>query len=261
MNDVTENDFVEFFGFTREELLKHRNVDGLETRREAFHKYVAGDPTLNSLFDYYNSLEFAAVGFDGIVPNYFRITETRQWGEGNYLIQTIKSYISTCPGVTILDHGCGMGQFAVFAASLGAKVTLADLPTRGFRFLQYLCKKYRPEISFVSLDGTNSQDLGGPYEFIISNEVLEHTLDPPSTLKQLTKHMTNGGLIYLSTFFNDLNGLDPSHLYFNNIYQDGNLWLKKVTEVGLIPCGYDPRGVLKLFRKGSTKDGETDSTD
>jgi len=246
-NDVTEQDYVDFFGKTRAEVLDIAGKDVVDStaRREAFNRQVK-EITYAELVKHYGSWEYLSViHARAICPEYFRMVEG--WGDmDSYDIQTIKQACGK--GVRVFDYGCGPAQLGIFAASCGADVTLMDVDTRGFTFLSHLCAKYRPHIECRILR-TDYDDLGDPYDFLICRDVFEHLLDPAGVLRNIAKHMKVGGKALLGVFFDDMNGHDPAHLKRNNVYGDyKGKWLPELEAAGFVEEGYDYTPTPRLFR-------------
>jgi SAM-dependent methyltransferase len=252
VSDVTLEDYELFCGKTRDEIIGNPDWAGKEVdvRRTTWNKIMPRDQdelTFEQLTDYYDSPAVFAVRYARIISGgFFGQVERMLEADKQYALEKLRQVCR--PGMSVLDYGCGTGKWGIYADSLGAEATLADIGTTGFRFISFLCKKYRPSIKLVEL-GENPAWLGNQFDFIICREVLEHVLDPIATLKYIIAHMKMGGEIYLSTFFNDMNGHDPSHLLRNNAHQDPEKWYGTVFSLGLSPSGYDDVGILKVFTK------------
>ena len=128
-------------------------------------------------------------------------------------------------------------------------MTLADLPHNAFKFLKFLCDKYKLGIKFQACT-TDYSDLKGEYDYIICSDVLEHTDEPEEALKALMKLLKDDGWFFLATFFDDCQGTDPSHLR-KNVVRYGNYqnWLGKVLQLGLVLVESDKHGIEKGYKK------------
>ena len=88
------------------------------------------------------------------------------------------------------------------------------------------------------------------YDYIISSEVLEHVWEPEEVLVHMIDHLKDDGVMYLSTFFDDMRGQDPTHLVQNTKrYNSPDTWLAIVKNKGLVPTIFDMNGVPKGFKK------------
>lgn len=200
--------------------------------------------TLHSL---YHNKQYVSVLFwhNKICDNYFTaLSEMPPQKHCAWSIAT-KKYPNP-NGIKIVDYGCGDGHLGIKLALMGYCVTLMDMPHSFFRFLKYLIEKYRiPNISFIDIT-VKEDDIVGEVDYIICSEVLEHLYDPVETLKNLCKHLEVGGWMYLSHFFDDLGGRDPSHLKRNNKYRDFDHFTQSL---GLVPLVKNQDGCWKGFQK------------
>jgi len=96
------------------------------------------------------------------------------------------------------------------------------------------------------------EPIKGVYDYVICSEVLEHVWEPEAVLKHIVEHIVPGGYLYLSTFFNDMNGHDPFHLVRNTErYEKMNTeeYISWVEKVGMKLEERDKNGVPKIFKK------------
>lgn len=165
---------------------------------------------------------------------------------------------STGEGLRIFEHGFGAARqvLGFMGRYPQAQYTLCDLHGAFRDFLAEMIKKYVRgigDISFHWVDETNGLLDICPldyYHYINSSEIMEHCPDPVATVGMLGRMLKPNGVLHMSTFFNDCDGNDVTHLLRNNKYQDFNLWLAEgVHPAGLRVYGKDPRGVEKLFEK------------
>ena len=97
----------------------------------------------------------------------------------------------------------------------GHTVTLMDINHQFFKFLKHvLPRNFGDKIQFKDVEDKLQLE-ENKYDYIICSEVLEHCNDVPKVLKALVLGLKEGGFMYLSTFFNDSFGSDPSHLKSN----------------------------------------------
>jgi len=156
----------------------------------------------------------------------------------------------------MLEHGFGSMRQVLAFMSWYPKATyyLSDLPGKFRMFLAEMTRKYLPHIDinfdWVASDGLPVSYTVEMFHYINSGEVLEHCPHPCDILWAVGHRLKLNGVLHMSTFFNDCDGEDVSHLLRNNKYQDFDLWLKEgVYPAGLREYGKDPRGVVKLFEK------------
>ena len=99
-------------------------------------------------------------------------------------------------GATVLDVGCGLGQFSERLQARGATVTATDI---GARLLDLTrervgCETIRADaLDLSGVFGENRFDL------VVSSECIEHTPDPREAIRQMAKVLKPGGWLSLST--------------------------------------------------------------
>ncbi len=111
---------------------------------------------------------------------------------------------------TICDLGCGTGYLAARLGALGFRVTGVDASDR---LLEVARKNYESEkVSFVhAVFGDDSLDalaLGGPFDLVISSDVIEHLFVPTSLTETAFQVLKPGGRLILGT---------PYHGYLKNV--------------------------------------------
>ena len=253
--DVCEQDYLDFFGMTFGEVYathEHSPETWQESMRDVFNSHVTDTRSWEQIFNFYNSMEntswtfLPGIGnFEAIDKEYPRILALDD-PPCPYHVEVINQWAKT-PGKTMLDYGCGCAASSIWVASQGLDVTLADLPIKGFKFLEYITNKYRPGIKFLDIT-SDYLDLGGPYDFIYCSEVLEHVIEPFEVLKNLVKHLKHNGEMYLTTFFYDCEGVAPQHLKHNvEAYGVAEVAGENIAACGLALIGVD-RNSPKIFR-------------
>lgn len=256
--DVKLSDFTEFFGETKEELIKGM-IDRVDDSVKRY-LYQKIDPKCDiDARKMYQQIEYSAMFFGQIGDNYFSSYE-RQAKEIEDKIKKcdIKDDIYMRYGTPlkyvnrdekILDYGCGQALYPLILYFMGYHdITLVDVPNHHFKFLEFLCKKYGLDIKFVPLEGelANINEL---YDYIICTDVLEHCWDPIKVLRFLVSKVKTGKLMYISDFYDDSQGVDPSHLKHNFRYQDVQLKFRDYTSLGIQPFSYDQHNSLKVWKK------------
>ena len=249
-----KEDIEEFMGIPYEEVVIQvvNAKDNAEYRRKLWEGMFPKEVTKENIWDYYRSDQYAAFLF------WQAVQKQNEPGMpqvlANILISTDRGYVSNrklfFPERRILDYGCGNGMLAFGLKHMGFNdITLADIPHRYNKFLKFISDKYGLGFRFIPVETWNEYPLDQKYDVIICNEVLEHVWEPEITLLHLTEHLEQFGYLYLSTFFNDMNGHDPSHLVKNNVYQDVDKWFGIVEGMGLKKAFHDENGVWKIWQK------------
>lgn len=281
--DICEQDWLDHFGMTQEEYAEpirvfHESVtpfhDGQPSRNDVIRQ-VFLDHTNNlqdqdratSFYagDYYQRLlayEFTAKTLEQLSKNGRTIGNDQDpFAEAMWTgLQDARQRFSasfTGEGLRILEHGFGNAQqvLGFMGRYPRAQYTLCDLHGRFRDFLAKMIHKYVrgvKEVSFLWVGDSGYPELVAEnyYHYINSSEIMEHCPDPCATVAILGEMLKQNGVLHMSTFFNDCDGNDVSHLLRNNKYQDYDLWLAEgVHPAGLSVYGQDPRGVDKLFEK------------
>ena len=236
-------DIEEFMGVPYDEVVKHvvNAKDNAEYRKKLWEEKVPGEVTREHIWQYYMSDQYAAYLF------WHAVQKQNEPVMPQILANVLDMYF-TQP--RILDFGCGNGMIALGLKNMKFDdITLADIPHRYNRFLKFISDKYNLGFKFIPVETWNEYPLDQKYDVIICNEVLEHVREPEVTLLHLTEHLEQFGYMYLSTFFNDMNGHDPSHLVKNKVYQDIDKWSGIVEGTGLKKAFQDENGVWKIWQK------------
>ncbi len=124
-----------------------------------------------------------------------------------YLLPVILDFLKDLPpGATVLDVGCGNGTLTAKLAKRGWHVYGTDFSPTGIEYAQ----KTFPEITFFLADAQKSGSLQdyGPFDAVLSAEVIEHVYDPRGLARTLFDQVKPGGQAILST---------PYHGYLKNV--------------------------------------------
>jgi len=246
--DVNDDDFIEFFNKSRLDILKplHEIKDENILKRLLFKdaKYMPA----SQIMDIYRDSDYHLMHLNTINFGYFKYLKNLAI-ESNFIFELCIKKFPNPKNIQVLDYGCGSGIYGLKLALAGYDVTLADLPSKTFKFIQFICKKHNLKVKFQELSGDNYA-LFGKFDYIICTDVLEHVDEPEELLRILIEHMDDNGWIFIATFFDDMQGQDPSHLLKNTMrYNDYQRWLGKVIQMGLVPLENDPRGCERGFKK------------
>ncbi len=114
------------------------------------------------------------------------------------------------PGAgTLLDAGCGTGNFLTAAWNAGYSVTGVELDPEAARFAAHLCGHAR--VHALSLERFVERNPQERFDVVTFFEVLEHQADPSSFLRAALSALRPGGYIALSVPNRErwLTGIDP----------------------------------------------------
>lgn len=239
-------DFLEFFGEEREAILKDVLAvnDENEIKSELF---PICDISHQKLYDIYKNEKYYILQSRQVSDNWFQAIQAM--GE-NIIFKSAKDFVKKSIKQTkVLDYGCGHGTYGLHMALCGYDVTLADIPHKHFLFLKFLCKKYNIPVKFYDIPCSNSLAFDEKYDFIINSEVMEHCDDPAIVLRSLVDAMNDKSVMYMSVFFDNAGGRDPSHL-LKNMKRFNLSWTQFVKETGLLEVIFrDSNNVEKVYRK------------
>jgi len=264
LDGMTYTDYVEPVGLAYAQGAKDRN----DILRPEFHRIMEkhGGITQDALDEFYGDDfgMFARViayesGGENCVRNAFNAAGTASVEEGIGMAATLAYNAFSSGKRYVFEHGCGMYRDALtvqrFMHNKARVVTYDyDIPFRRL-FLDALWQLH-PELWVTShfIRPNSLRDyvdkLDHPiYHLVVSNEVLEHVLDPAAEVALLIRMLKPGGFLMMSTFFNSCEGKDPQHLEAHVPYQDSELWFRTVEAFGVERYAQDPRGVYKVWRK------------
>lgn len=114
----------------------------------------------------------------------------------------LKMVLSQIPaGASLLDAGCGVGEFSTFLSSLGYQVTGVDISTTAIQRAQGSC----PQGYFV----VASLQMGVPFRddtfaAVWCSEVLEHIFDVHTALVELNRVLRTSGLLIMTVPYHGL---------------------------------------------------------
>jgi len=114
--------------------------------------------------------------------------------------------------------------------------------------MEFICKKRGIKVNFVPIIGETA-DLPEQYDYVIASEFLEHCWNPLTVLRYLVSKTKKYGLVYISDFYDDCKGEDPSHLKHNNIYQDIAFKFHNYEACGIEPYQSDLNNIIKIWKK------------
>ena len=96
---------------------------------------------------------------------------------------------------SVLDLGCGTGYAAQYVMSSGPKEIVGVDPSPAS--IRY-AKEHYPAHTFVCMDASEL-DLHRKFDIVMAFEVIEHVRDPVRFLSTAVKHLSDSGVLALST--------------------------------------------------------------
>ena len=99
-------------------------------------------------------------------------------------------------GENILDLGCHVGAYSHYLAQKGHKVVAADVDEDVLRIAR---RKYsHPDLQFVRTDGDKLDFEDNFFDSVLLLEVLEHSQNPRSLVREIYRVLEPGGFLILS---------------------------------------------------------------
>ena len=134
-------------------------------------------------------------------PPQFGWTDTEPHNHHRMLLRAVLPMLPR-PPATLLDFGCGNGWLSEQYRLAGYTVTGADRSDDGLK----LAAKAFPLVTFRRIEV--GADLGGPFDCIVSTEVIEHLYSPATMLARCFDALRPGGVMVIST---------PYHGWLKNV--------------------------------------------
>ena len=105
--------------------------------------------------------------------------------------------LSSLKGKTILDMGCGNGQYAVFFAMLGARVHAFDLSPVGVEIGERTAREngVSDRCSFSVQNASKMDYPSDTFDIVVMHEVLHHAIKYPGVREETLRVMKKGGIL------------------------------------------------------------------
>jgi 2-polyprenyl-3-methyl-5-hydroxy-6-metoxy-1,4-benzoquinol methylase len=100
------------------------------------------------------------------------------------------------PGLSVLDVGCGLGDFSVRLSELGARVVACDIGRNLVRRTRQLAGCDGVVADALALGATFDAE---SFDLVVSSECIEHTPSPARAIEEMAAVLKPGGYISLST--------------------------------------------------------------
>lgn len=116
------------------------------------------------------------------------------------ILHTSKSRYNTIlkhipPKVLVLDYGCGWGIFSKMLADKGCNVKGIDMDNNSIDIAKDIIK----EKDFLKFENVPISEIHDEtYDYVISNQVIEHTNNPGNYLMECNRVLKNDGFLVIS---------------------------------------------------------------
>jgi len=98
---------------------------------------------------------------------------------------------------TVLDYGAGIGDLTLELARRGHDVTYVDVPGETQGFARWRSERDELSITFAR----TLEEATGPFDTIISLDVLEHLREPEPVIDALVERLAPGGTFVVTAYF------------------------------------------------------------
>ena len=112
--------------------------------------------------------------------------------------QAIAARVPLTKMQSVLDFGCGTGLVTLELGPRVGSITGADTSPIMLKTLAGKAKTLGIPVKTLELDSTGSDDLGGPYDLIVSSMTLHHVADVPALFRQFARHLRPAGQVALA---------------------------------------------------------------
>ncbi|OGD63265.1 hypothetical protein A2160_02035 [Candidatus Beckwithbacteria bacterium RBG_13_42_9] len=207
---IVFTDYLEYSGKSGREVKKTLD-SSLSLANQTWHQLVP-QKTLQNLGNFYASANYLyALLLPFYYPHRFNKIKT---------CLNFVNFVKTHPGNKVLEFGGGTGQLCLLLHfNTGKSVTYLDLPGKIMDFAAWRFQKYGAKIKIIKAQAKTQAIPNGPYDFIVSDAVLEHVPDLKLTLTRIVKALTYPGWCYL-IFDPDVSSQRPMHINkFTDFYK------------------------------------------
>jgi len=187
------NEIKEYFSLTNIDILKIFFSNSLPNSKrfkrkldQFFHNYLKTDKKLKKAYG--NASLFYALRLTLAYERYSLIIIYLDLIKANKPLNKLK----------VLDYGCGISDYGLFLASLGAKVTVVDLDNQLLYFAIWRYKKRNLPVKVIKVRNHSHYPVlkKSGFDLIIVSEVFEHVRDPMKLLQNIAKAIKPKGLLF-----------------------------------------------------------------
>ena len=190
---LISNSLLDNLKYENEKLIyKNEEINIIESQIPDFINSKLEDLT-NEMASFYDQIKF---------PNYDDFEDYSSLykkGVTNSFTRRIDEEINY--GVNILELGCGTGQLSLFLARGNRKIYGVDISNSSLKMGEEFRKKSQLEnVFFMRMDLFDLKFKENYFDYIISNGVLHHTINPEEGFKSLVKVLKPGGIIIIGLY-------------------------------------------------------------
>jgi ubiquinone/menaquinone biosynthesis C-methylase UbiE len=172
---------------------------------------------------------------------YVEVSGPQGYVAGRRIAREISS-LTSLKGKTVLDVGCNVGGGIVVLSELGAECVGIDLNKDDLSICRQRLNMHKLNADILCADGYQMPFNKEQFDVVICTEVLEHVKDRKTMIREMSRVLKKGGLLYLSF---------PNLLSLRNLFSDPHYKLFGVTFMPLSLAAWYTRK-----RRGSNYDVE-----
>ncbi len=122
----------------------------------------------------------------------------------SHLKRKIEEKFSKISGVKILDIGCGGGLVAEPLAKAGADLVAIDASEKNIAVAKIHAEKSSLKIDYRV---STAEEMTETFDVVLALEIIEHVADPQSFIRDCSKLVRPGGLLFVATINRNLKSL------------------------------------------------------
>lgn len=107
------------------------------------------------------------------------------------------------PGMSVLDVGCGTGNFSLKLASRGASVTGIDSSRKMLEAAREKAAREKSNIEFIEMDALHLKFTDNTFDVVLSMAAIEFIPDYPKMISEMFRVCKTGGSVLVGTINRD----------------------------------------------------------
>ncbi len=111
-------------------------------------------------------------------------------------VQVVRRFLGDVRGMTVLDLGCGVGNFSALAATLGARPVACDFAEA---MITRAAQRYGHRFPVVRGSAEAPPFRNGCFDLVLAFDVIEHLYHPQAMLTRVHEMLKPGGRLLLTT--------------------------------------------------------------